>query len=213
MANATFGYIQQRYNDLIGETNSATASDSGKRHINSVVQDILGNYPFSWDVKSGSITLSSGTATLPTDFYPGWGIDYAASTADDDVKYTFIPVSDIDKYDLDDTSTPVFWINYDYATDTYIFNSNIQADTITVYYHFNQPDMVNTNDKCIIVDPELVAYGAAAKNWIGDERNIELKREYQATYDNGVKALYIADLSFGPIYEVPSYADTFNWSI
>lgn len=210
--NATFGSIQQRFNDLIGETSSATATTAGQRHINATVNDIIGQYSFSWNTKTSSLTLVAGVATLPTDFYAGWGIDDArivnSSTGDDEI-FAYVPTVDRDSYDSD---TPIYWITYDTTTFEYIFHSNRQTGTVEIIYHFIPADMSAVGDHCIIPDGELVAYGAAAKNWVADERNIELKREYEATYNNGVKALYLQDLQNGAEYMVDSLASIQTWN-
>ena len=194
-ANASFGTVQQRYNDLIGNTTSSTADVIGQRHINSIVQDVLGDYPFSWNLKSGTITLSGGTATMPTDYYPGWQLEdcrIKQTGTGNDLIFTQILVTQQDLYD---TSTPVYWITYASSTDSYQFNSNILTGTVSITYHYNAPTMVNTTDPCVIIDPELVAYGAAAKNWITDERNTQLAQIYQGIYSQGIKGLYEEDVA------------------
>ena len=215
-ASASFGTIQQRFNDLIGETNSSTASDAGKRHINAVIQEIVGNYPFSWNVKNTTLTLSSYKQTLPVDYFPGWPMEYVAvpaTTSSAAIVFTQIPVSEIVNYTTDDTSSPVFWISYDSVNDIYTLNSNITGVTLTVYYHYSIPTLVNLTDACPITDPELVAYGAAAKNWIGDERNVQLQQNYAQVYNNGVKALWIADLQNNVDYTVGGIAgQQVNWT-
>ena len=72
--------------------------------------------------------------------------------------------------------------------------------------------MVNPTDICVVIDPELVAYGAAAKNWISDERNTQLQQLYEQKYEQGIKALFIADLMNGPDYTLDGLGSSqVNW--
>ena len=214
-ANASFGYIQQRFNDLIGETSSSSASAAGQRHINATIQEIVGNFPFSWNITNTTLAISTYAATMPTNYYNGWPIEkcYIPATATSgEITFTQVPISEIDNYTTDDLSNPVYWIIYNATTDAYTLNSNITGVTVTIYYHYDIPTLSGLTDACPIPDPELVAYGAAAKNWIGDERNIELKREYQQTYDNGIKALWMADLANNAYIPVNGVASSqVNW--
>ena len=57
MATPIFTTLQQRYLDLIGDSDG-TIDDFGKRNINSAIQDILNKYQFSWDIKTDDITLA-----------------------------------------------------------------------------------------------------------------------------------------------------------
>ena len=129
MATPTFTTLQQRYLDLIGDSDG-TIDDFGKRNINSAIQDILNKYQFSWDIKTDDITLAAGVATLPSDFNPLWNVVDArivASSDNDDNIFTQIRPEDRDSYSADDY---VFWVTYDTATDTYIFNSKTLTGTV-----------------------------------------------------------------------------------
>ena len=205
MATPTFTTLQQRYLDLIGDSDG-TIDDFGKRNINSAIQDILNKYQFSWDIKTDDITLAAGVATLPSDFNPLWNVVDArivASSDNDDNIFTQIRPEDRDSYSADDY---VFWVTYDTATDTYIFNSKTLTGTVTIYYNFSPADLSSGTDVCIIPDVEAVSYLAASKNWVGAERDTDLKKDYEAESDKLILAMYLRDLQNGPILSVGSIA-------
>ena len=205
MATPTFTTLQQRYLDLIGDSDG-TIDDFGKRNINSAIQDILNKYQFSWDIKTDDITLAAGVATLPSDFNPLWGVSDArivASSDNDDNIFIQIRPEDRDSYTSDDY---VFWITYDTATDTYIFNSKTLTGTVTIYYNFSPTDLSSGTDVCIIPDVEAVSYLAASKNWVGAERDTDLKKDYEAEADKFIQAMWLRDLQNGPIISVGSIA-------
>ncbi len=190
---ATFLEIQTRFLYLIDES---TISATHKSHINYAVKDITNAFPFSWNVKTNTVTLSSGAGNLPTDFNPKWGLLDArivnSDTADDDI-FEQIPIADRDSYDDDDYK---YWITYDTSTSRYILNSSHQSGTVTIYYHFIPTDMSTDPDVCVVFDGEAVAYLGASKNWVGDERNVGLKNEYEKEAASRVQQMYTQDLNF-----------------
>jgi hypothetical protein len=194
----TFGDIQGRYQILKGDTTSTTADVTGKSHINWSVKDILNRHPFSWSLKTANLTLSSGTANLPTDINPKWSINdarIAGSSQGDDHIFTQIDIKDRDRYSSDNY---VYWITWDSSNNVFVFNTHTQTGTVAIYYNHLPADMTLTTAYCLIPDGELVAYKAASKNWIGDERNVELKKEYDKESEDRIKSLIQADLMFGP---------------
>jgi len=193
----TFSDLQQRYLDLIGDSDGLI-DDFGKRNINSAIRDILNKYQFSWNITSDDITLSSGVADLPTNYNPAWNI--VDARIGDNV-FGQIPLCDIGRYSSDDY---VFWVTYDATTNVYKFNSKIQSGTVTIFYNFIPSDLSLTTDVCFIPDKEAVSYLSASKNWIGAERDNDLRTVYQAEADKLITALWIRDIQNGPILNVGS---------
>ena len=197
--------IQQRYLDLIGQP-TGTIDSFGTRNINGAINDIVNRYSFSWNLDSADLTLAAGVADLPTDYNPRWGLTDArivVSEDNNDQVFTQIPVYDRDKYSADDY---VYWITPDPANNKYIFNSKAQTGTVTVYYNVLPTDLSAASDPCIVPDLEAVSYLAASKNWIGSERDTELKREYEQMAKQYIDALYFRDLYQGAEVQITSLA-------
>ncbi len=203
----TFLQVQKRLKFLIGEDGSTGADSTitGSTqisHINAAIKDILNSVKFSWNIKASSLTLASGTASLPSDFNPRWGLEDArivnSSTGDDNI-FTNIPIPSRDN----GATEYMYWITYDTSTDLYIFNTPLQTGTVTIFYNFLPADLVLTTDDAEIVpipDLEAVAYTAAAKHWISDERNEEMAKRFDSEGKQRVQALYIQDINYGPQY-------------
>jgi len=200
-----FSDVKQRYQDLIGQP-SGTISAFGKRNCNQAVRDILNMYRFSWNLTTEDLTLASGTDAMAATYNPRWGLHDAritGSSQNDDNVFTEITIPDRDKYSSDDY---VFWVTYDATNQEYDFNSLTQTGTVTIYNYFTPADMSADGDKCIIPDLEAVAYKAASKNWIGAERDVDLKKEYEAEANKYITAMYLADLQSGPQIPIHSLA-------
>jgi hypothetical protein len=200
----TFANLQERFLYLIGESDTTSITDIHKSHINASIRDICNIYPFSWNLKTADLTLSSGTASLPSDYNPIWHIRDArvtgSSTGDDSV-YTEIPIEERDNYDSD---AYVYWITQSTTTGTFTFNTPTQTGTVTIYYYVIQADLSADADVCIVPDGEAVAYLAASKNWIGDERNQQLKTDYQQEALSRIQMMQSKDLAYGGNYPVRS---------
>ena len=199
MARPTFLQLQERLKYLIGEdgstgADSTTTGNTQKSHINAAINDIVNQFPFSWNVAHADLTVTSGVANLPADFNPKWAIDDARD-ANDNV-YSYVPLFDRNA----DTDDYVYWITYDTTGDVYVFNTNQDSATVTIYYHFIPAELTTDAGKCIVPDQEAVAYLAGAKHWISDERNEELQAKFDQEWNRRVQALYIQDLNFGPTY-------------
>jgi hypothetical protein len=191
MAAPTFSTLTQRYLDLIGQPDG-TITDFGKRNINRAIRDVINRYPFSWNIKTGTGTLSSGVFTLPTDYNPASPIDARIVVDGDDHIFTRIEVWDRDTYTDADY---VYWVLPNASNpDEWTFNTHVQTGDVTLHYYFLPADLSADADKCIIPDIESVSYLAASKNWIGSERNVELKREYELEADKYINAMYFRDL-------------------
>lgn len=155
-------FSKTTFNDLklslayrYGETAVPSSGDSNRNFwLNKAVQYIADKLGLK---KSDSITVSSGTGTLPTDFkVPLIVID------SNDVVFKRINAQDKDIYDSNDV---VYWITGNYK-DGYTLNTN-SDDTFTVWYQFFPDDMSNSSDVCIIPDGEAVvayAYGMLRKS-------------------------------------------------
>ena len=202
----TYATIKQRVQDLIGQP-SGTISAFNVRNINNAVNDILNRYPFSWNLKTSDLTLATGTADMPSDWNPKWGLNDArivASGTDNDNAFTLISIYDRDKYSSDDY---VYWLTVDVANNKTIFNTHTQSGTVTIYYNFVPADMSSDSDVCVVPDTEAVSYLAASKNWIGSERDVELKREYEQMAKQYVDALYFRDLQNSAEHSLTSLAE------
>jgi hypothetical protein len=202
----TFTTISQRVQDLIGQPNG-TISDFNTRNINNAVNDILNRYPFSWNLKTTDLTLASGTADMPSDWNPKWGINDARIEVygeGGDSQFTEISIHNRDSYGSDDY---VYWLTVDVTNNKTIFNTHTQSGTVTIYYNFVPTDMSTGTDVCVVPDTEAVAYLAASKNWIGAERDTELKREYEQMAKQYIDALYFRDLQSGPDFDFTSLAE------
>jgi hypothetical protein len=201
MAIATRGDIETRYEYLIGNTDT-TADALGVSHIQATAQDILNTFPFSWNRTTENITLAAGRAEMPADWNPIWGVEDArvvnAGNNNDDL-YGGVTMTDRDA-----DSNFYYWVTYDTSAQKYYFNTKTQTGTIALTYFFQHPTLSATTIKCIIPDTECVAYGAAAKNWVADERNQSLKNDYYTEYNRRVGAMYRSDLQFGPTLKARS---------
>jgi len=189
----TFATLQQRYNDLVGEDTTSTADDVGQRHINRAITDILNTHPFSWALKTTTLTLATGTASLPTDYNPLWGLNDArivVAGQDTDSVFTVIDREDRDNFATGDY---VYYIDYNSSSDIYTFNTLTQTGSVVIYYYTISTDLTVTTQKCIVPEIEAVCYLAAAKNWIGNERNSELADIYKKEALERIEALYIKD--------------------
>jgi uncharacterized protein YjiK len=101
----------------------------------------------------------------------------------------------------------LYWITYDTTTDTYTFNSNQDDGTVTIFYNFLPADLTTDAGVCVVPDMEAVAYLAAAKHWISDERNEELAKRFETEAKQRIQAMYIQDLNYGPQYSVGTPVD------
>lgn len=201
MAAATFGQLKQRFMDLIGQPDGVI-NDFGKRNINRAIRDIINRYPFSWNIKTADGTLSSGAFTLPTDYNPASPIDARIVIDGEDHIFTRIEVWDRDNYTDADY---VYWILPNSANpDEWTFNTHVQTGTVALHYYFLPADLSADADKCIVPDIEAVSYLAASKNWIGSERNVELKREYELEADKYINSMYFRDLQASDAIAVQS---------
>lgn len=190
---ATFLQIQTRFLALVDET---TISATHKSHINYSIKDILNAFPFSWDLTTANLTLSSGTANLPSDYNPKWRIHDArvvnSSTSDDNI-FTEIDPRDRDSYSSSDY---VYWITY--SAGTYVFNTPTQSGTVAIYYYTLPSDLSGESDVCIVPDGEAVALLAASKHFLGEDQDERLKDLYEKEAGGRIQSMYSQDLNFGP---------------
>lgn len=205
---ATLTQIQTRYAYLIGESSTTNLTAVDTSHINAAVKDICNRYPFSWNLTTETLTLSSGTSNLATNYNPDWHLNDArisnTGTGNDNV-FTEITVAERDSYSSDDY---VYWITFNTSTERYIFNSQTQSGSVVTYYQFIPTDLSTGAQVCIVPDGEAVAYLAASKNWIGDERNITLKQEYEQEAEKRIASMIQRDVGFGPALRMGSIVDS-----
>lgn len=103
-------------------------------------------------VKSTSLTTTSNTAALPTDF---------------EMAHKAITSGGVSLYQLSEQESVeagsglVFWISGDHASG-FTFNAGTNG-TYTFYYTYHPSPLSSDSDTCIIPDPEAVALYAYAK--------------------------------------------------
>ena len=172
----------------------SSASADLQQHILAAVQDIVLIRPWTWTLTKGSnLSLSSGTASLATDFNPKWGVVDArvvTTGSGNDSVFTRIAIEDKDKYTSDDY---VYWVTWNTSTERYIFNSLTQTGTVEYYYHIFPANLSAGATLCIVPDSEAVAYLAASKMWIGDERDVKLQQVYSQEAASRIRSLVAAD--------------------
>lgn len=192
MSQLTYTNLQQRAADIMGESSASTTL---KSHINAAIQDIMLVHPWSWALKkdTSTVVLSSGADNLPSDYNAKWGLADArivnSSTGDDNV-FTRIPITDVDNYGSDDY---VYWITWTAASSVHTFNSLTQSGTVQIYYYHIPSDLSAGADVCIVPDSEAVAYLAAAKMYLGDERNQGLYQLFSQEAATRIRNLLMAD--------------------
>jgi len=163
-------------------------------HIQYAILDILNKYPFSW---AKTTVSQASNANLPTNINPKWGI----SVNDGDIEWTQINPEHSFQYS---GSEMVYWITY--VSDRFYLNTPTTT-TLNITYSLNPTSLSADIDVCIVPDGEAVAYLAAAKMYIGDERNAELKGDYEQESDKRVQSLIQSDAMFGPILTEGSVLD------
>jgi hypothetical protein len=192
----TFLQIQTRFLVLIDES---TITTNHKSHINASVQDVVDAYPFSWNVKSGTVTLASNVGNLPTDFNPKWGLlDARIENTGKVTDVIFTPKSLTDRDSFGSTDAK-YWITYSTSTSRYIFNSTYDNSTITIYYYFFPTDMSSDSDVCVVPNMELVALLAASKHFLGEDQDDNLVKLYETRADDKIKRLYAQGLNFSEV--------------
>jgi hypothetical protein len=163
-------------------------------HIQYAILDILNKYPFSW---AKTTTSQASNANLPANINPKWGISVNDGTNE------WTQVSPEQSY-LYSNGEMVFWITY--VSDRFYLNTP-STETLNVTYSINPTALALDADVCIIPDGEAVAYLAAAKMYIGDERNADLKAVYEKDADIRIQSLISSDSMFGPILTEGSALD------
>lgn len=193
MSQLTYTNLQTRTAYLMGETSASTILQS---HINASIQDIVLLHPWSWTLKKTTGSLSSGTFSLASDYNAKFGIADArilGSSSSDDHIFERIPVEDRDLYTEEDYK---YWVTWDTTLAVHVFNTHASTTgTVTYHYYFFPADLSAGADKCIVPDSEAVAYLAASKMWVGDERNSQLQQLYSQEASNRVRDLKVADLN------------------
>lgn len=188
----TYLELRTRTQYLRGEDNVA-GDTTLNSHIQYAILDILNKFPFSWDKK---VVSQATNANLPTDFNSKWGV----SVNDGDQTWSQINPEDSYAY----TGQMVFWITYE--SDRYKINTE-NTETLNITYSTIPTALSGDSDVCIIPDGEAVAYLAAAKMYVGDERNVELKSDYEKEANDRIQSMWTADNMFGPQLQEGSILD------
>lgn len=165
---------------LRGEEDTGT-EDVIDSHIQSAILDICNEYPFSWS--SDDDTIADGD-DLPTAINRKWGVVIIDSEGN-----RLTEISPTDQYSTD--STMVYWLSggkfYTHSTET-----------LYIFFYYLPTALSGDSDECLVPDAEAVAYLAAAKMYIGDERNAELKADYEKEASKRIDSMKIADQMYGP---------------
>jgi hypothetical protein len=188
----TFLDIQARYQILSGDDSVLTTGTTGDSHINAAIDDITSTYPFSWLRTAVTASLSSGVITLPSNYQPAFGIEYARIVTGEDLVQK-------DAKGMQDNGTNGYIITYVPGSDAYTLTCQTLTGSVLYYYYYTPTALSDDSDICFIPDPEAVAYLAAAKNWIGSERNEALQMSYAKEADRRIKAMIQQDAAFGPV--------------
>lgn len=209
MGNYTYVQARKRTQYLRGETDFTVSSANTviDDHILFSIRDIVNAFPFSWNIKTSTITLLAGAAAMPVDYNPQWKIHDArivSSLVGGDSVFTECPIPDRNKYQSGDFR---YYLTYNTTTNLWTFNSPTQTGTVTIFYWFIPADPSADSDVILVPDGEAVAYLAASKMWIGDERNTSLKQVYEQDASKRIQAMWENDLSFGPIYSEGTVID------
>lgn len=154
-------------------------------HIQYAILDIINKYPFSW----GKTTVSQASnANLPANINPKWGI----SVNDGSTEWSQVMPEHSYLYTGDEM---VYWITY--VSNRFYLNTP-STTTLNITYALNPTALSADADVCVVPDGEAVAYLAAAKMYIGDERNAELKADYEQESDKRISSMWQSDCMFGP---------------
>jgi hypothetical protein len=203
MAAFIFSDLKQRYLDLVGQPNG-TIDAFGSRNINYAIHDICNKYQFSWNKKTDTATIASGTANLPSDLNPRWQLEDVRDASNN--IYTQVPIWDKDNYSEGDY---VYWVLPSSDPDVFTINSPTDG-LVNVTYYWKPTSLSAAADKCIVPDIEAVSYLAASKRWVGAERDTQLKADYEAEANKLIDAMYLRDLQSAEplvIHSVAFYND------
>jgi len=168
---STYGILKRKTANRLGRTDNATTNTIRDNCIIDAATQIYNESKWSWTLKTDTLTVTAGVASLPTDYNPQFGLDYAVyevTNTANDKPYLRVDPRDIDLYS---TSDRVYYIDYDDTTDRYIFHSNQTTDTAKIYYHYLPAELSVDDDVCIIPDDMAVVYLAAAMWWLAKERD------------------------------------------
>lgn len=164
-------------------------------HIKYAILDIVNKHPFSWC--RTILTTQSTNTNLPATYNPKWGV----LVNDTEVEWTQIAPEESFKYADGDH---VYWITYE--SSAYKLNAP-STETVTITYYAIPTALSLDADVCVVPDGEAVAYLAASKMYVGDERNIELKEDYKKEANDRILSMIQADSLYGPVVIEKSVLD------
>jgi len=196
---ATFATLKRKVANRLGRTDNATDNTIRDNSIKDAADQIYQETKWSWTLKTATLTVSSGTADLPTDYNPSFGLDYAVYEVSGDANdkpYIRVDVRDLDLYSSSDR---VYAITYSDTSDVYVFTSNQTTDTVKIYYHYLPAELSADADVCIVPDPMAVTYLAAAMWWLAKERDEDNYDRFYAKYSERLAKMISNDKSFNTL--------------
>lgn len=204
----TYVQIRLRTAYLRGETDYSTSSNNTiiNSDVNASVTEACNAFNYTWTQSLVPLSFdATGTLTLPSDYNPRWHIPDMRLADGSGQTFQEIPLAD---RDLWSSNQYKYWILYDNVAKVYKAFSKTVSAAVSVVYHFYPTDMTTDSDVCVIPDTEAVAYLAASKNWLSDERNQALKADFEGEAQTRLKALYATDLAFGAADAVGNPVDS-----
>lgn len=170
---STFLELKDATANVSGRTDGGTANTIRDNAINNVYRFTIADaYPFSWlTVTTTVATDASGDADLPATFNRTHSafVRVAGAGASDDISLVQVPFEVFDRYDAGGQNR--YYIEFNSATNLFALKTSEASKTLTVTY-FQRPAIMTLNtDVCIVPDSECVVLLAAAKVWLGKERD------------------------------------------
>lgn len=217
MGNYTYQELRKRTQYLRGESDYTTSTNNTTidDHIIYSLQEVYRAFPFSWCLKSTTGSIAGAgfpyTFNLAADYNPKWGILDAriiSGNQGGDNIFTRVAIQDQNTFTGSDY---VYFITYSTSSNTSVFNTLTTSGTVTYFYYSLPASPVNDGDIIAVPDGEAVAYLAASKMWIGDERNTELQQNYSQEAAKRIQDMYEADNAFGAVNTEGNPVDLNVW--
>lgn len=170
---ATYLQLKNLVANVSGRTNGGTPIPLRDNAINYVYQyEITNAYPFSWTKRTVQLTTdSNGEVDLPANYNPVHKIPDIRHTEPE--KYDDVIFREVNEelFDSMYQGQAAYYISYNTSTDRYRLVTTEPDYAINVTYHFVPPELVGDGDICIVPDPDVVGYLAAARYWLASERD------------------------------------------
>jgi hypothetical protein len=160
----TFLQEKQSVSNTLGRTDGATANTVRDNAINEVRYEIANTYPFSWlETPTTVVTDANGQVDLPADF----NIVHKPK----DVRIGSEVLVHIDKQQSDDVSIPWYFVDYNSSTSKWRLNTNQASSSVDIIYYQIPAELTTDAQVDIIPDLTIIKYLAAARYWLGSERD------------------------------------------